>query len=232
MPNLNSKLEQVLERKATASVSAILIFLVLSGALSHRSSAESWTAPQNRARVKVRIGCKEFTESYIMAEYLAQQLEHRYGDRVEVIRRYGLGSTAIAFQALTSGAIDVYPEYTGTVLQVTGKSSLELALQKASLVATQSLGFTNSYGLALTKTARSQRLGSNSDQSSVSIADLERDGAQFESLRIGLSYEFFGRSDGWPLILKKYPRFNQAPKPTLMDHSLLYTAAANQKEQC
>ena len=63
----------------------------------------------------VIVASKPFAESYILAEMFAQLLEAR-GIRVD--RRPGLGATEVAFRALTSGAIDVYPEYTGTGLLV------------------------------------------------------------------------------------------------------------------
>jgi osmoprotectant transport system substrate-binding protein len=61
----------------------------------------------------VRVGSKNFTESFIIAEIYAQALE-RTGLRVE--RLFNLGSTQIAIAAMERGNIDVYPEYTGTAL--------------------------------------------------------------------------------------------------------------------
>src|SRR5207237_7676955 len=67
-----------------------------------------------RARPVV-VASKPFGESYVLAEMFAQLLESR-GIRVD--RRPGLGATELAFRALRSGSIDVYPEYTGTGLLV------------------------------------------------------------------------------------------------------------------
>ncbi|HEV8215319.1 MAG TPA: glycine betaine ABC transporter substrate-binding protein, partial [Gemmatimonadaceae bacterium] len=61
----------------------------------------------------VVIASKPFAESYVLAEMFAQLLEAR-GVRVD--RRPGFGATELAFAALRSDAIDVYPEYTGTGL--------------------------------------------------------------------------------------------------------------------
>src|SRR5947209_10498495 len=72
------------------------------------------TPPRQSVRPVV-IASKPFGESYILAEMFAQLLEAR-GVRVD--RRPGFGATELAFQALRSGAIDVYPEYTGTGLLV------------------------------------------------------------------------------------------------------------------
>ena len=60
----------------------------------------------------LRIGSKRFTESYILGEVIARTAA-RAGTAVE--HRPGLGNTAILFAALKSGAIDVYPDYSGTV---------------------------------------------------------------------------------------------------------------------
>ena len=78
-------------------------------------------ASLNRAIV---IGCKQDVEGQVLAEIMAQLLENR-GFTVE--RRYSLGGTLICFEALKRGAIDVYPEYSGTIeqaiLQLPGRVS-------------------------------------------------------------------------------------------------------------
>src|SRR5688572_14205120 len=64
----------------------------------------------------IRVGSKSFTESYILAEIAAQVIEQVGEARVE--RRVGLGGTGLTYRALESGAIDLYPEYTGTLARV------------------------------------------------------------------------------------------------------------------
>jgi osmoprotectant transport system permease protein len=61
----------------------------------------------------VRVGSKSFTESYIVAEIVAQIIDETGEARAE--RRLGLGGTGILYTALAAGDIDVYPEYTGTI---------------------------------------------------------------------------------------------------------------------
>ncbi|MEO6913503.1 MAG: glycine betaine ABC transporter substrate-binding protein [Candidatus Baltobacteraceae bacterium] len=61
----------------------------------------------------IRIGSKNFTESYVVAEIYAQTLENA---GISVERKFNLGSAQIAMAALTRGEIDMYPEYTGTAL--------------------------------------------------------------------------------------------------------------------
>jgi glycine betaine/choline ABC-type transport system substrate-binding protein len=65
------------------------------------------------AQKPVLVASKPFAESYLLAEMFAQVLED---SGFPVDRRPGLGATEIAFGALRTGAIDVYPEYTGTGL--------------------------------------------------------------------------------------------------------------------
>src|SRR5580692_2499980 len=60
------------------------------------------------------VGSKNFTEQIILGEIIAQQLERRL--HVKVDRKLDLGGTLLAQQALQTGAIDLYPEYTGTAL--------------------------------------------------------------------------------------------------------------------
>jgi osmoprotectant transport system substrate-binding protein len=61
----------------------------------------------------VKIGSKDFTEEFIVAEMYAQLLE-KAGFQVE--RKLNLGGTPIAQEALVKGDIDLYPEYTSTGL--------------------------------------------------------------------------------------------------------------------
>src|SRR5580693_5390507 len=62
----------------------------------------------------VRVGSKAFTESVILAE-LATQLGNAAG--VPATHQKQLGGTRVLWEALLSGQIDAYPEYTGTIIQ-------------------------------------------------------------------------------------------------------------------
>jgi osmoprotectant transport system permease protein len=168
-------------------------------------------APPAGAEQPIRVGSKRFTESYILGEILAQAAggEHKPG----------LGNTAILVEALKSGAIDVYPEYTGTIAREVLKTEerLDLAglnnlLSPQRLVAGHPLGFANSYAIGM-KRERAERL------SVKTIADL----AQHPELRAGLSHEFLGRRDGWPGLKAAYG-LPQSPRG--LDHGLAYEALA------
>jgi osmoprotectant transport system substrate-binding protein len=69
----------------------------------------------------IKVGSKNFTEQFIVAEIYAKALENA---GFEVERRLNLGAVQIAHTALTSGEIDLYPEYTGTALAAVVKGEL------------------------------------------------------------------------------------------------------------
>ncbi|MEI5677107.1 ABC transporter [Mesorhizobium sp. CGMCC 1.15528] len=75
----------------------------------------------------VKIGSKNFTEQFVVAEIYAQALEKA---GIEVERRLNLGATLIAHGALTNGDIDLYPEYTGTALAAVVKGDLSGSADK------------------------------------------------------------------------------------------------------
>jgi osmoprotectant transport system permease protein len=164
----------------------------------------------------LRIGSKRFTESYILGEVLKRQAERA----TPAEHRPGLGNTGIVFSALKSGAIDLYPEYTGTIakeiLKLDGTASLEdlnRALAKDGLAAGVPLGFNNTYALAM-REDRARKLGVRA------ISDL----AKHAEVKLGLSQEFLGREDGWPGLKAAY-RLPQAT-PQGLDHGLAYEAIA------
>ena len=152
----------------------------------------------------VIVGSKPFGESYILAEMFAQLLEAR-GFTVE--RRSGLGQTLIAYPALVKGAIDVYPEYTGTGLLVilgdttAGTDPRAVYARAATALGRRDgvrwlppLGFENTYAIAVRKaTADSLHLAT--------LSDLARVGSR---LRGGLTADFIGRPDGLPKLGQVY----------------------------
>ncbi|HSD53750.1 MAG TPA: glycine betaine ABC transporter substrate-binding protein [Burkholderiales bacterium] len=163
----------------------------------------------------LKIGSKRFTESYILGEILRETVV-RSGTRAE--HRPGLGNTGIVFAALQSGAIDVYPEYTGTIareiLKLDGAVPLDeinRRLAPMGLGVGVPLGFNNTYALAMREELAAQ-LGIRT------ISDL----AGHPTLRLGLTQEFIGRADGWPGLKAAY-RLPFAT-PTGIDHGLAYDA--------
>ncbi|MDF3889353.1 glycine betaine ABC transporter substrate-binding protein [Cupriavidus basilensis] len=164
----------------------------------------------------LRVGSKRFTESYILGEILTQTA----AVQVSAQHTPGLGNTAIVFEALKAGSIDLYPDYTGTVsseiLKLPPGASLEQinrALAPFDLAAGIPLGFENTYALAVSE-GKARQLG---------LAALEDLAAQ-PQLRLGLSHEFLGRADGWPGLAQRY---GLRQRPMGLDHGVAYEALAN-----
>ena len=163
------------------------------------------------------VGSKRFTESYILGEILVQAVGNAAGGAVH---RPGLGNTGILYAALRSGAVDVYPEYTGTVAREilkldagAGIEDLNRALAPLGLGIAVPLGFSNGYALAM-REDRAQALGIRT------LSDL----ARHPALSLGLSQEFIGRADGWPGLKAAYALPFAAPAG--LDHGLAYEAVA------
>jgi osmoprotectant transport system permease protein len=181
-----------------------------------------------QAEASVKVGSKRFTESYVLGE-IARLALQRAGVPAE--HRQGLGNTAILEQALSSGQVDVYPEYTGTIVRELLKRTppadaapptleeLNAWLAPRGLKAAVPLGFNNTYALAL-READAQRLGVDS------LSALARlPAAQAARLRLGLSHEFLVRADGWAALKRSYG-LPIAEAPAL-DHGLAYQALAS-----
>lgn len=163
----------------------------------------------------LRVGSKRFTESYILAEVLAQKASPQLKQKPEV--RQGLGNTAIVYEALRSGAIDLYAEYSGTIALEILKSPKPLPLDEMNrqlaplgLQASIPLGFNDGYALAM-RAADAERLGI------ASLSDL----AKQPQLKLGLSNEFIGRADGWKGLAQAY---GLPQSPAGIDHGLAYDA--------
>jgi osmoprotectant transport system permease protein len=172
------------------------------------------------AQDTLRIGSKRFTESYILAHILADTAAPALPSPPEV--REGMGNTAIVYEALHSGSIDLYPEYAGTVSLEILKSAKPLALEEMNrqlaplgLGAAIPLGFNDGYALAM-RAADAKQMGIRT------IGDL----AKHPELKLGLSNEFIGRADGWPGLAKAY---TLPQKPIGLDHGIAYDAIAGKQ---
>ena len=171
------------------------------------------------AAAPVQVGSKRFTESYVLGEVVTQTLQHA---GIAAAHRPGLGNTAVLEQALASGAIDVYPEYSGTIVrELLGRegnpplAELNAWLAPRGLQAVVPLGFHNGYALAM-REVDAERLGLRR------LSDLTQ--PQARALRLGLSHEFLGRADGWPGLARAYALPFASPQG--LDHGLAYQALA------
>ncbi|HEV8533205.1 MAG TPA: glycine betaine ABC transporter substrate-binding protein [Methylomirabilota bacterium] len=167
----------------------------------------------------IRVGSKSFTESYILAEIAAQVIE-RVGE-ARVDRRPGLGGTGITYRAIASEAIDLYPEYTGTLGRIILKDpalrtpeAIRARLRAAGLTISDPLGFNNTYALAV-RADTAERLGLRS------IGDL----ARHPELSAAFSSGFLEREDGWPGLTRHYGL--SLAKVRVMEHALTYRAMAS-----
>jgi len=163
----------------------------------------------------VVVGSKRFTESYILGEVIAQTA----APHAKVEHRQGLGNTAVVLEALKAGAIDVYPEYTGTIdaeilkhPRPTDLATMRRALEPMGLGVAVPLGFQNTYALAMTAALATERRIKT-------VGDLTR----HPDLVVAVSHEFLGRADGWPGLAAKY---GLPQKPTGIDHGISYEALA------
>src|SRR5215510_7541010 len=163
----------------------------------------------------VVVGSKRFTESYILGEVIAQTA----APHAKVEHRQGLGNTAVVLEALKAGAIDVYPEYSGTIdaeilkhPKPTDMATMRRDLEPLGLGVGVPLGFQNTYALAMTA-AQAKQLGIKT------IGDL----AKHPDLVVAVSHEFLGRADGWPGLAARY---GLPHKPTGIDHGISYEALA------
>ena len=165
----------------------------------------------------VRVGSKAFTESVILGE-IATQLGNNAG--IPAIHRSQLGGTRVLWEALLAGQIDIYPEYTGTIIQelIPGTpadtAAIEAALRQRGIGMTRPLGFNDTYALGVPETLARQL-------SLRSISDLR----EHPQLRFGFSNEFLNRKDGWPVLKTVYglPQTNV----TGLDHDLAYRAVSS-----
>jgi osmoprotectant transport system substrate-binding protein/osmoprotectant transport system permease protein len=174
----------------------------------------------DESRPVVRVGSKSFTESYLLGEIVAQVLE-RVGE-VRVDRRFGLGGTGITYRAIDTGAIDIYPEYTGTLARIILKdptlattTAIRARLAPLGLTISESLGFSNTYALAvLDSTAARLQLRT--------ISDLVR----HRELRAGFT-SGLEREDGWIGLRRHYGL--ELAQVRAIEHALAYRAVANRE---
>ncbi|MDB4911423.1 MAG: ABC-type glycine betaine transport, periplasmic subunit [Gemmatimonadetes bacterium] len=192
---------------------AVALVVVASGA---RAQATTTATSKTSREVPIVVASKPFGESYLLAEMFAQLLE---AHGLAVDRRPGLGQTEIAMRALRSGAIDVYPEYTGTGLLAVLHDSLTDSLASDPRLVFRHvarefqsrygvrwlppLGFQNSYAIAVRRnTAAQYHLRT--------LSDLARESGH---LVAGFTADFIGRADGLAGLTRAYGVRPRAVRP-------------------
>lgn len=198
--------------RSTFRVLAVFLsFLVLSSCSASRSN-------------RIVVGSKNFTESLILGELIAQQIEAHTGLKVE--RRFYLAGTYICQQAMLAGRIDIYPEYTGTALTAILKQSAkdEDAGQvyaqvkkeyeeKFGLTLGSSFGFNDTFAMEIR----------GEDARRLHINTLSQAAPYAPHWKAGFGYEFMERPDGYRGLAKTYD-LHFAEKPRVMDLGLLARA--------
>ena len=176
----------------------------------------------NRERPIV-VGAKSFTEQYVLGEAITGWIEHQTGRPTSLLQSLG---SLVAFDALDSGEIDVYVDYTGTLwANEMGRAHIRAGRAQTlrgvrefleaghGLTLAATLGFENTYTLAV-RAADAERLDLRA------IGDLVPHAPR---LAIGADVEFFARPE-WPAVRDTYGLDFRAQRA--MDASLMYQAAA------
>ncbi|MCF6159194.1 MAG: ABC transporter permease subunit [wastewater metagenome] len=158
----------------------------------------------------VRVGTKKFTENVIIGEIAALQIRQ---EGTPAVHQKQLGGTRVLWSALLNGNIDIYPEYTGTIVhEILAERAfvgMDEALSHLGIRMSKPLGFNNTYAIGL-KAETAQRLGITR------ISDLRN----FPDLTFGFTNEFMNRKDGWPGLRDHY----KLPQKNVrgLDHDLAY----------
>ena len=202
-------------------VLGVIVLVVVAGIYAGwRSSRSSPSATGAR----VVVGSKDFTESVILAEIVAQMLEAR---NLAVERQFELGGN-LPHDAMLAGRIDLYPEYTGTAYTailkhppVTDPRTVYDQVKKEyeekfGVVVSGPVGFENTFAI-LVRGADARKLGLKN------VSDVA---AHARNLRAGFGQDFMSRADGYPGFSRAYGlKFGEQPRE--MDLSLTYIALSS-----
>jgi osmoprotectant transport system permease protein len=207
----------------TLAVAALLIGALMIGfAVWQGIKSRSYSSS---TRGHVTVGSKDFTESNLLAEIVAQLLE---SENVEVERRFDLGGN-LAHNAVLAGQIDLYPEYTGTAFTailhhqpITDPKAVYDQVkrdyaQQFQLEASPPLGFDNTFAI-LVRGEDARRLNLKT------ISDAAKYSRQWQA---GFGHDFINRADGYPGFSKTYGL--QFTKVSDMALDLTYTALSSRK---
>lgn len=176
----------------------------------------------------ISIGSKNFTEQFILGELLAQQIENH--TKLKVDRRFNLGGTFICHEAVKTGQIDGYVEYTGTSLtavlkqkpignsQTVYQKVRQDYRQKFQLEVMKPLGFNNTFAMIIR----------GEDAKRWQIKTLSEAAKYTPQMQAGFGYEFLARADGYPGLAKTYDLKFLRP-PQQMELGLMYQALKEKK---
>ena len=213
-------------RRMPAPLRMAAVAILIAGILTMGYAVvKSFRGRSTSGHAHVTVGSKDFTESILLAEIVAQMLEAK---NVEVDRKFDLGGN-LAHSALVAGQIDLYPEYTGTAFTailhhepISDPKAVYDQVQKEysqqfNLWVSQPLGFDNTFAI-LVRGEDARRLNLKT------ISDAAKYSPQWQA---GFGHDFINRQDGYPGFSKKYGlRFRNVSDMAL---DLTYTALASHK---
>jgi osmoprotectant transport system substrate-binding protein len=174
---------------------------------------------------QVVVGSKSFTESMLLGEIVAQQLE-RY--QIPVKRKLYLGGTFVCHEAMIAGQLDAYVEYTGTAYSAVLKlpaihdAARVRAVVESTYAArwqlawTEPLGFDNTFAMLIRR----------KDAARLGVRTLSQAVPHAKTWRAAFGYEFLERADGSAGLMKAYGLVF-ANRPASMDLMLTYRALAD-----
>lgn len=201
---------------------AVLAFAVL---MMGYATVKSFRGASTHGRPHVTVGSKDFTESILLAEIVAQMLEAR---NIEVDRRFDLGGN-LAHTAIISGQIDLYPEYTGTAFTailhhqpISDRLAVSIQVQEEyrkqfNLWVTHSLGFDNTFAI----------LVRGDDARRYNLKTISEAAKYAPTWHAGFGHDFMNRQDGYPGFSRTYGLHFASVSDMSLD--LTYTALASRK---
>lgn len=201
----------------TTPLAILFVCVMLFGSGCHKGSANT-----------IVVGSKNFTEQIVLAELFAQQIEAHTVLRVE--RRVNLGGTLLCHDALVSGKIDLYPEYTGTALTAIlndppqkNPSEVFRTVQaeyrsRFNVEVMPPLGFNDTFAIVVR----------GDDAEKLHLHAISDVAAHAPKWRAGFGYEFMERPDGYRGWVAMYG-LHFAAEPRILDLGLLYRALADKQ---
>ena len=213
---VSPQIESTARRMAAGACAAMLLFTVMF----------VWHFTERPAHAAITVGSKNFTEQLILAEIIAQTIEHETDMKVE--RKFGLGGSTILHEALVKGSIDIAVEYTGTALTailhapIPSDRAQILPFLKQKYAAfgltwLEPLGFSNAYGIGI-------RDDDPAFAGVETISDLAKRASELDA---AFDFEFAERPDGYAGLQKAYGlHFRQVRD---MQPDLLYDALSNHR---
>jgi osmoprotectant transport system permease protein len=209
-------------RRRLVVTTAALVLLLAGYSLWRVPRLNSGASSEDR----IVIASKDFTESGLLAEIVAQMLEARH---ITVERKYDLGGN-LPHEALLAGSVDLYPEYTGTAFTailhhqpITDPRAVYNQVKQEysgqfNLEVSAPLGFENTFAI----------LVRGADARKFNLRTISQAAPYARKWRAGFGQDFMSRADGYPGFSRSYG-LQFAEQPSEMDLSLTYIALASNK---